>query len=185
MASEFQRSKVAGVFAAMDLDRRGHLVRRDFEALAERWTTLRGVAPGTDHFNLLHAIMLGWWESLSAAALDPENVRLDDVMAVVDQLPEMSEAVFATADAMFAAIDENGDGRISQAEYRQLIEVWNGRETDTDEVFSLLDLNGDGHLSHDEFRVLWTQFWAGDDPEAPGTWVFGRFEAQPTAGSAH
>ena len=184
MASDFQRSKVASVFAAMDGDGRGHLVRGDFEALAERWTTLRGLTPDSEQFTRLQAIMLGWWDSLSAAALDAENVQLDDVMAVVDLLPGMSEAVFATADAMFEATDENGDGRISRAEYRQLIEAWNGRETDTDEVFSLLDLNGDGHLSREEFRVLWTQFWAGDDPQAPGTWVFGRFETHTPAGSA-
>ncbi|MCW2948972.1 MAG: calcium sensor EFh [Actinoallomurus sp.] len=47
---------------------------------------------------------------------------------------------------------------------------------DADEIFPLLDLNGDGYLSRDEFTRLWTQFWVGDDPEAPGTWVFGRFE---------
>jgi Ca2+-binding EF-hand superfamily protein len=77
---------------------------------------------------------------------------------------------------MFEAIDENGDGRISPAEYHQLIEAWNGCETETDEIFPLLDLNGDGYLSRDEFTRLWTQFWVGDDPDAPGTWVFGRFE---------
>jgi hypothetical protein len=47
MASEFQRRKVAGVFHAMDKDHRGHLVEADFEALAARWTTLRGAEPGT------------------------------------------------------------------------------------------------------------------------------------------
>ena len=67
-----------------------------------------------------------------------------------------------------------GDGRISAAEYRQLIEAWNGRRTDTDAIFPLLDLDGDGHLSADEFTRLWTDFWVGDDPDAPGTWVFGR-----------
>jgi Ca2+-binding EF-hand superfamily protein len=75
---------------------------------------------------------------------------------------------------MFEAVDENADGRISRPEYRALIEAWSGRSTDTDTVFDLLDLNGDGYLSRSEFRQLWTQFWAGDDPRAPGTWVFGR-----------
>lgn len=176
MASEFQRSKIAGVFDAMDKDGRGCLVEADFEALAARWTAVRGVAPGSEQYALLYAVMTGWWQSLSAAAEDGERVTLDDVMTVVDQLPAMTDAVTATADAMFCAIDENADGMVSQAEYRQLIEVWNGRPTDTDEVFALLDLNDDGYLSREEFRVLWTQFWAGDDPDAPGTWVFGRFE---------
>jgi hypothetical protein len=98
------------------------------------------------------------------------------VLAVVDQLPEMQEAVAATADAMFEAVDQNADNRISRAEYRQLIEAWNGRPTDTDAVFALLDADRDGHLSREEFRLLWNQFWAGDDPDAPGTWVFGRFD---------
>jgi len=103
-------------------------------------------------------------------------VQLEDVLAVVDMLSAMADAVTDTADAMFEAVDENADGRVSRAEYRGLIEAWNGRTTDTDEVFALLDLNGDGHISREEFRELWTQFWAGDDPHAPGTWVFGRFE---------
>jgi hypothetical protein len=176
MASEFQRRKVAGVFNAMDKDQRGYLVEADFEALAARWTTLRGVEPGTGDYERLRAVMLGWWSALSAAAEDGEHADLDDVLVVVDALPGMADAVVATADAMFEAIDENHDGRISRVEYHQLIEAWNGCATDTDATFGLLDLDGDGHISQEEFRTLWTQFWAGDDPGVPGTWVFGRFD---------
>jgi hypothetical protein len=164
------------VFEAMGEDGRDFLTERDFVALAARWTTLRGLAPGSDRYARLQGIMLGWWASLSSAAEDGDRVTLDDVMALVDQLPTMTDAVAGTADAMFEAIDENADGRISRAEYRQLIEAWTGQETDTDEVFSLLDLDGDGYLAPEEFRHLWIQFWAGDDPRAPGTWVFGHFE---------
>jgi Ca2+-binding EF-hand superfamily protein len=104
------------------------------------------------------------------------------VLRVVDRLGTMSDAVAETATAMFDVVDENGDREISAAEYHQLVVAWNGVETDTDEVFHLLDLNGDGHLSRDEFVQLWTEFWAGDDPSAPGTWVFGRFDLPATAG---
>jgi EF hand domain-containing protein len=181
MASEFQRRKVSGVFDAMDQDGRGYLVERDFEALAARWTTLRGLTPESGQYARLRAVMVGWWASLSSAGPDRDRALLDDVMAVVDQLPQMADAVHATADAMFEAIDENADDRISRAEYRQLIEAWTGTETDTDEIFPLLDLDGDGHITRDEFRLLWTQFWAGDDPRSPGTWVFGRFGAPADA----
>jgi Ca2+-binding EF-hand superfamily protein len=176
MASDFQRRKVAGVFEAMDEDGRGFLVEGDFAALAERWTTLRGLTPGSDQYARLREIMLGWWASLSTAAQDDDRVTLDDVMTVVDQLPTMTDAVTGTADAMFEAIDENSDGELSPAEYRQLISAWTGQDTDVDEIFPRLDLNADGHISIAEFRLLWTQFWAGDDPAAPGTWVFGSFE---------
>jgi hypothetical protein len=176
MASEFQRRKILSVFEAMDADGRGFLTEDDFAALAARWTTLRGLTPESEQFGQLDAIMTGWWHSLSAAARDPRRVYLDDVLTVVDLLPGMADAVTATADAMFEAVDENSDQRISRAEYRQLIEAWNGRATDTDETFALMDPDGDGFISREEFRRLWTQFWAGDDPASPGTWVFGRFE---------
>ncbi|WP_433329835.1 EF-hand domain-containing protein [Spirillospora sp. CA-294931] len=178
MASEFQRGKVTGVFEAMGGDRDGYLRESDFTALADRWTELRGAPYGSGEYARLHDVMMGWWSTLRAAGVRDDRVTVDDVLTVVDRLTEMPDAVAETAEAMFEAVDENGDGRISAAEYRQLIEAWNGRPTNTDEVFARLDLDGDGSLSLDEFVVLWTQFWSGDDPAAPGTWVFGRGTAQ-------
>ena len=32
-----------------------------------------------------------------------------------------------------------------------------------------------GSLSRSEFTEHWTEFSAGDDPAAPGSWVFGSF----------
>ncbi len=177
MASDFQRCKVAGVFEAMDADGDDALLRSDFVALADRWTEVRGAAPGSADHERLTAIMLGWWSALVAASdLDHDGrITLDEVMTLVGRLDDMPEALTATAEVMFEAIDENADGRISSGEYRRLIEVWNGRATDTDAVFPLLDSDGDGHLSREEFTRLWAEFWAGDDPEEPGTWVFGHF----------
>jgi Ca2+-binding EF-hand superfamily protein len=177
MASELQRRKTALVFAAMDVDFDGFLDEDDFAALAARWTVNRGLAPDSPEADRLSAIMMGWWETLlGASATDDDKVTLNDVLVVVDHLSADTSPVAATAAAMFEAIDANGDGRISAAEYRELIETWNGMRTDTDEIFSLLDLDGDGHISEEEFVTLWTEFWAGDNPNAAGTWVFGRFE---------
>jgi hypothetical protein len=177
MASDFQRRKVAVVFDAMDADDDGMLVRADFEALAARWTGIRGWPADSDDAARLAAIMMGWWTALRAAGdPDRDTVGPDEVLLLVDRLGGMLDAVTGTAAAMFDAIDENADGEISAEEYRQLIEAWNGRETDTDEIFPLLDLDGDGHVSREEFAELWAEFWAGDDPGSPGTWVFGRFD---------
>lgn len=182
MASELQRRKTALVFTAMDVDSDGFLERDDFAELAARWTVNRGLAPGSLEARKLSAIMMAWWETLLAASDTDrdDKVTLDEVLLVVDQLPADLTPVMATAAAMFEAVDADGDRRISAAEYRELIETWNGVPTDTDEVFALLDLDGDGHLSQDEFVGLWTEFWAGDNPNAAGTWVFGRFELPPT-----
>lgn len=178
MASELQRRKTALVFTAMDIDADGFLTYDDFVALAARWTVNRGLDPDSAAAARLSAIMMGWWETLLAASdvNRDEKVTLDEVLLVVDELCADTAPVVATAAVLFEAIDADGDRRISNAEYRELIETWNGAPTDTDEVFPLLDRDGDGHLSEEEFIKLWTEFWAGDNPNAPGTFVFGRFE---------
>lgn len=178
MASELQRRKVLGVFRAMDANGDGLLEEADFTALTARWVDIRQAAHGSAEHRRLREIMMGWWENLRTAAgeVPDGKITLDDVLSVIDKLRDMPDSVAATADIMFDAVDEDGDGKISGSEYRRLIEAWNGRHTKTDDIFARLDLDGDGHLSRDEFTGLWTEFWAGDDPDAPGTWVFGRFE---------
>ena len=176
MASDFQRRKISGVFGAMDADDDGYLTESDFRALTARWLDLRGTGGGTPEGEKLAAIMMGWWVTLrDASDRDRDGkVSLDEVLAVVDELPKMPGAVTGTAAAMFEAVDENGDGTISAAEYRRMIAAWSGTGIPTDEVFALLDTDGDGRLSHDEFTGHWYEFWAGDDPAAPGSAVFGR-----------
>ncbi|RDI18393.1 EF-hand domain-containing protein [Lentzea flaviverrucosa] len=170
MASDFQRSKVDLVFDAMDSDGNGCLNKEDFELLAQRWAALRG----SDE-KLLTQVMLGWWTTLQSAAGGADQVTLDDVLNVVDVLPDNIEPVLGTADAMFGAVDSDSDDYVSEAEYRMMIEAWLGHAEATD--FARLDLDGDGRLSRNEFTTLWAEFWAGDDPDAAGSYVFGPVQA--------
>ncbi|MFD5825595.1 EF-hand domain-containing protein [Lentzea sp. NPDC060358] len=165
MASEFQRRKVTPVFEAMDADGDGHLAESDFRALSARWAELGG---GDEE--KLTLVLMGWWEALRSAS-GGDRVSLEDVLSVVDALPDNPEAVFGTADAMFTAADADNDDRVSQDEYRAMIRAWLGHDGPVD--FARLDLDGDGGLSRHEFVQLWMEFWAGDDAEAPGSHAFG------------
>jgi Ca2+-binding EF-hand superfamily protein len=176
MATDFQRRKISGVFGAMDADHDGFLTESDFRALTSRWLELRGTDGSTPEGEKLAAIMMGWWATLLGASDRDRDgkVTLDEVLDVVDALPKTPGAVTGTADAMFEAVDENGDGAITADEYHRLIAAWNGVDTPTEDVFAHLDLDGDGRLSRADFTGHWYEFWAGDDPAAPGSWVFGR-----------
>lgn len=171
MASDLQQQKVSIVFSAMDADDDGFLERADFEALTERWVALRSADP-----ERLRETMMRWWDVLREASdhNGDEKVTLPEVLTAVDRLGTMLDLVVATAESMFEAVDEDGDGRITAAEYGRMIRAWTDADTPTDEVFDGLDLDGDGVISKSEFARHWVEFWAGDDPDAPGTHVFGR-----------
>jgi Ca2+-binding EF-hand superfamily protein len=171
VASDLQRRKGSIVFTAMDANDDGYLERSDFEALTDRWVAIRGGADA----DRLREIMMGWWSTLAAAS-DEDNddkVTLDEVLKVMDNLGTMLDLVVATAESMFEAVDEDGDGEVSAPEYARMISAWTGSEV-ASEVFTRLDLNGDGHISKSEFARHWVEFWAGDDADAPGTHVFGQ-----------
>ncbi|MFS8095744.1 EF-hand domain-containing protein [Lentzea alba] len=165
MASDLQRRKVTVVFRAMDANGDGYLDESDFRALTARWVALRG---GDEE--LLSQVMMGWWATLQAIAGN-DKVTVDNVLSIVDALPKTPEAVTSTADAMFAAVDENRDDYISGDEYATMIAAWLGYDGVLD--FAALDFDGDGKLSREEFADLWFEFWAGDNAEAAGTYVFG------------
>ena len=175
MASEFQRRKVAGVFTAMEVDHDGFLEEEDFEALTARWVGMRGWEPGSADYDRMRSIMMGWWAGLVAMSDQnrDDKVSLDEVMLVVDQLYSMDAEVTATANSMFDAIDENGDGMIGFDEYKQVVKGWKGSDAGADEAFPQLDLNGDGHLSRDEFKELWAAFGVATTQPRPGNGSLG------------
>lgn len=172
MASDLQQKKTSIVFDAMDANGDGLLERADFEALSDRWVRIRDGA-GADR---MREIMLGWWDALRAAGEDghAQNVTLTQVLTTVDNLGSMLHLVTATAESMFEAVDEDGDGRVSATEYGRMIHAWTGDTSPTEASFTRLDLDGDGWLSKTEFINHWTEFWAGDDKDAPGTHMFGQ-----------
>ncbi|MCD0449851.1 EF-hand domain-containing protein [Actinocorallia sp. API 0066] len=175
--AHFQRAKIRRVFDAMDGDGDGLLTKADFERLTERWVAIR---PAADE-ERLRRVMMGWWETLRAAADTDADGRLtlDEVFAVARELPAAPGAVYETAEAMFDAVDEDGDGRISRLEYQKMIWAWTERSEHADAVFALLDGDGDGFLTRPRFTGLWYDFWATDDPAGAGAVLFGPVEPVP------
>ena len=99
MASEFQREKLRAMFDAFDADGNGYLEEADFAALAIRWGRLPRVRTETGLAVRVESVMRGWWQQLSAAVDTDEDGRIDmdDLLAMVDLLPSIPDAVTATA----------------------------------------------------------------------------------------
>ncbi|MGW4649940.1 EF-hand domain-containing protein [Kitasatospora sp. NPDC004289] len=180
MANDFQRRKLRNVFHAFDADGDGYLRKADFESLVVRWSRLPAVRGNAELQARVEAFLLGWWDHLAAVAETDrdDRVDMDEMLALVDRLPALRDTVLATADTVFDAVDENGDGRISREEHRHLVDLWHGRPVETEDVFPLLDLDGDGYLGRPEFAALWAQFWISDDPAEPGNLMCGRIPDQ-------
>ena len=75
------------------------------------------------------------------------------------QAPMASSANHEEADALFAAVDEDGNGAIDFEELRQHLETRGYvKSTQADHVFDLLDVNRDGEISRQELRESFSKF---------------------------
>ncbi|MYS10545.1 calcium sensor EFh, partial [Streptomyces sp. SID6041] len=95
MASGFQRVKVQAMFDAFDADGNGYLEGSDFEALAGRRERLPRVAGEPELSARVRTVLMGWWELLSTSGGDgrAERIGMAELMATVDRLPAMPQAV--------------------------------------------------------------------------------------------
>jgi hypothetical protein len=82
---------------------------------------------------------------------------------------------------VFDALDMDHDGGVALEDYRYYYACSGQRLSDAGGNFAKLDLNGDGRISREEFTRLCTDFFLGDDPQAPGNWLFGPYEEDDAA----
>lgn len=90
-----------------------------------------------------------WKKSLFADHCAPGATELlkPDLIAVFTKL----HIPPTRADEIFAKVDENGDGKISYAEFSRYVD---GHEAELRSSFAALDINGSGTLSRDEISQL-------------------------------
>lgn len=183
MLSDHQRRMRTKVFDLLDFDKDGFLEQSDFELIARNIADIRGWQGGSSEYGDIMAKYAAIWTVLYAPRDQNGDgkVSLDEYLAVaatdVGEVEEIQEhrggIVAETARSLFDILDLDSNGVIGLEEYRTILKVFGIDEDVADEVFPRLDLNGDGHISRTEFAQLVQEYFAGDDRQAPGNWLFG------------
>jgi Ca2+-binding EF-hand superfamily protein len=167
-------------FYRLDLDKDGVLRQDDFARLgqhiAEQLPGAQGSAPATQ---IVQGFINVWEAYGRPADKDGDDaVTFDDFAEAYEafrQSPHAHEQDVEMTTPLFAAIDTNGDGRISAQEYAAYLKPMGVSAAEAETAFKHLDRDGDGFISGDELATASWEYWNSEDRSAPGNWFFGSY----------
>ncbi|MFF8196565.1 EF-hand domain-containing protein [Streptomyces bobili] len=171
-------------FRGADVDGDGFITQKDVRAMSERYIAARGTAPDAVTARQLTEQMDGFWTHV-IAPMDQDGDGKVDLREMTEGFrrvltdpalyPQQIEPV---SNCFFDLVDLNADGKIDQVEFQQMFDSVAGVSgEDCATVFAALDRDGSGALDRAEFHQALTEFFYGNDPDAPANHLFGRVTA--------
>ncbi|MFI5809271.1 EF-hand domain-containing protein [Streptomyces sp. NPDC051561] len=171
-------------FRGADIDGDGFITQQDVRKMSERYITARGTAPDSVTSRRLTEGMDTFWANV-IAPMDQDGDGKVDLREMTEGFrrvltdpalyPDQIEPV---TNCFFDLVDLNGDGMIDQVEFQQMFASVAGVPgRDCAAVFAALDRDGSGALDRAEFHQALTEFFYGNDPDAPANHLFGKFAA--------
>jgi Ca2+-binding EF-hand superfamily protein len=168
-------------FDALDVDADGHIDERDYAAMARRLIDAFGFDP--------HSVVAGrvrdryrqFWHALRRTTDvdgDSRVSKREFVAAVIGGHAGRDHTLLRAAAPIAAAVvelaDFDADGRLDEAEFRKLFSALGVTDADCGEAFIRTDRDGDGYLTRRELLLALEEFYCSAEPEAGGSWRFGR-----------
>ncbi|GAA1275862.1 calcium binding protein CalD [Sphaerisporangium rubeum] len=168
-------------FDITDIDQDGFLGKEDMDLagplVADR-LGLPAEAPARDR---LRDAYLRVWESVLTAVGADASGRVSRRRYVeyaasprLDRTGFIVHIVWPITEALWDALDTDGDQRLSMAEYLHLWSAYEVETSEAREAFILLDTDGDGHLGKDEFAQAMYDFYFSLDPKKTAIPILGR-----------
>lgn len=183
MLTAFQKRKLTKRFRLYDRENKGYIVWQDLErVLSEVAEINSGKWSESERETFLTQGKTGWLLLTGAADANHDNqIQLEEWLDFYEkvleesaetpgQLPPWLEHM---ARLSFEAMDDNGDGVISIAEYGKLFQAYGIDQSELAPSFEKIDDNGDGVIQMEEWLQLNIDFYRGDDPKAASTWLWG------------
>lgn len=183
MLSELMQKKLKRDFAFRDLDADGYVQQADWEQCAHHLAILHGWQIGSAEYEHIVAQHVAMWTNFWQPADSDgdgkvtftEYVQLTDARRKAGFKLEM-EQIQNWLTAVFDAVDGDGDGVISLAEYRLFFQAWGLAADEADVAYAAMDFNADERLSRRAFLQFGVNFYLSDDPAMAGNWMFGRLD---------
>jgi Ca2+-binding EF-hand superfamily protein len=170
--------KMKHVFEMLDVTNDGFLAENDFADLAAGIAELMPGEHNQQKVRDFHNAMVGWWRGLLPVMKKNKEGKVGprefcDAMHEVMIEQDRYDVFRPVAVTWFRLYDADDSDSLSLDEFQTLSRTLRISEPDTAAGFRKFDSNGDGELSEEEFMVVARQFYAGEDPEAPGNWLYG------------
>jgi len=175
--SSFLVRKHTYSFMLFDTDGDGLVERADHDRIVDAACKARGLS-GADA-EKFHGGMAQIWETLEKMVdRDGDHkINLDEWLAFQGGLASNREmwqlAIEGNIRQFLALFDLDGDGALDPKEYGHMLGAYGLPGAVARLNFALFDLNGDGVISTDELVQLVREWSFGEDPAAPGAFLFG------------
>jgi hypothetical protein len=179
MLSETMQRKLKSVARRWDDNGDGFVEEDDYAIAAGRLAALSGYPSDSPEYGgILRALMAGWelmrqFDTDGDGRVSPEEC-LGGFEAIHADPARYEEVIVAPSKGIFDLLDADHDGRISAAEHEAFLRAFNASDDEVSTSFAHIDFDEDGYLSRVDFLQLVDQFFRSDDPDLPGTWLFGQ-----------
>jgi Ca2+-binding EF-hand superfamily protein len=172
MLTDLQQRKLTKLFSMYDSDYTGVLVKKDFELMFDKLSTLRNWSLRSPRCLVLQDKLMRKWQGLEKKADTAHNkqVSRSEWLAYYD---DGLEEILSLMDLIFDVFDQDEDGKVNQAEWGQLLAAFNESPVYAPLVFPPLDADQDGWLTKAEFLQHFSAFCRSDEADNPANGMFG------------
>ncbi|XP_045537286.1 calexcitin-2-like [Papilio machaon] len=178
MVSEFRKKKLLFLHRFFDKDASGAVEKKDFEQAAVNISNSRGWKQGDAKYKETFDTLLKVWSDLeSVADADKDGaVTVDEWIAMWDAFAQNPSSAHAWQSQyckfIFQLQDATSDGAIDSEEFSSVCVSFGGSKDQAVTAFQKMS-KGKSTISWAEFQELWREFFAAEDPSAPGNFIFG------------
>jgi len=172
-------AKFSYAFQCLDRDANGVLGAEDFVSVAAGLARLRGWPDGDPRVDTMQTELTDYWEMLCMLSDEDGSgaVDLDEWLAfhqmMIAETKEFGAAppwALALVEALLAALDADGDGKIDLGEYAHFLAAI-GSEMEPTAAFQKLDVDGSGFLELSELGTLIAEYMTSTSVEEPGNYL--------------